>query len=121
MRSKLIYIACFLVFGIGVGFVSVWFDNNTDTVFFLNLPGTLFGDGIYHRSIAMFGDPASSQAHFTIPWLFRVPQVYVPASAVIWGVLGTILAFSLRPRAILWIAGVYVVVLGILAVIAYVL
>jgi hypothetical protein len=120
MKKKIIYIACFLLFGIGAGFVSVWFDNNTDTIFFLNIPGTLIGDGIYSGSIKLFGDPSSPQAHFTIHWLLRVPQVYVLASGLFWGLLGALFAFFLKLRVVLWIVGVYVAVLIIITTLSYI-
>ena len=119
MKRKLIYIACFLLFGIGVGFVSVWFDNNTDTIFLLNIPGTLIGEGIYSSSIKLFGDPSSAQAHYTIPWLLRVPQVFVLASGIFWGLLGMIFAFFVKLRVVLWIIGIYVLILIILAILFY--
>ena len=121
MKRKIILITCFLLFGIGIGFVSVWFNNNTDTIFFLNIPGTLIGDGIYYRSIEIFGDPSSAQAHYTIPWLFRIPQVYVLASGLFWGLLGTLFAFFLKTRVILWITGVYVLILVIITILSYIL
>jgi len=120
MKKKIIYIACFLLFGIGIGFVSVWFDNNTDTIFFLNIPGTVIGDGIYYRCIEIFGDPSSAQAHYTIPWLIRIPQVYVLASGLFWGLLGALFALFLKPKVMLWIAAVYVVILGILTIVYYI-
>ena len=120
MKRKLIYITCFLLFGIGVGFVSVWFDNNTDTIFFLNIPGTIIGDGIYSGAIRLLGDPYSSQAHYTIPWIFRTPQVYVLASGIFWGLLGAIFAFFVKLRAVLWIIGIYILILVILTVIYYI-
>ena len=121
MKRKIIFIVCFLLFGIGVGFVSVWFDDNTDTIFFLNIPGTIIGDGIYSGSIRLFGDPSSSQAHYTIPWLLRIPQVYVLASGLFWGLLGALFAFFLKLRVILWIAGVYVLILVIITILFYIL
>ena len=120
MKRKLIYIACFLLFGIGVGFVSVWFDNNTDTIFFLNIPGTIIGDGIYSGAIRLFGDPGSSQAHNTIAWIYRTPQVYVLGSGIFWGILGVIFAFFAKPRVVLWVIGIYVLIVIILAILFYV-
>ncbi len=109
---KRIIIAMFMVYGVVVGFIAVWFRQNTDMVFLLNIPGTLFGDAVYGLSIRFFGDPHSSQAHYTIPWLFRIPQVYVPASTLFWGLIGTLLAVFLKPRIVAWIMGVYLVVFG---------
>ena len=85
---KRIFIAVFILYGVAVGFVSVWFDQNTDSIFLLNIPGTLLGDAVYGLSIKFIGDPHSSQAHFTIPWILRIPQVYVPISICFWGLFG---------------------------------
>ncbi len=109
---KRIIIAGFIVYGTVVGFIAVWFRQNTDTVFLLNIPGTLLGDTIYGLSIRSFGDPYSSQAHYTIPWLFRIPQVYVPVSILLWGLIGTLFAVFLKPRIVAWIIGVCLAVFG---------
>ena len=110
---KKFIIAGFIVFGTTVGFISVWYRQHTDMLFLLNIPGTLLGDAVYGLSIRFFGDPHSSQAHYTIPWLFRIPQVYVPASIFFWGLVGTICAALLKPRIIAWIMGSYLVVFGL--------
>jgi len=115
---KKITITGFIIYGIAVGFISVWFRQHTDTLFLLNVPGTLLGDAVYGLSIRFFGDPHSSQAHYTIPWLFRIPQVYVPTSVFFWGLLGTIFAVFLKPRIIAWIMGIYVVTFGSLYLLA---
>ena len=115
---KKITITGFIIYGIAVGFISVWFRQHTDTLFLLNVPGTLLGDAVYGLSIRFFGDPHSSQAHYTIPWLFRIPQVYVPTSVFFWGLLGTIFAVFLKPRIIAWIMGIFVVIFGSLYLMA---
>jgi uncharacterized membrane protein YeaQ/YmgE (transglycosylase-associated protein family) len=102
----------FIIFGMVVGFIAVWFRQHTDMVFLLNIPGTLIGDAVYGLSIRLFGDPHSPQAHYTIPWLFRIPQVYVPASVLFWGLLGTIFTICLKPKIIAWMMGLYLVVFG---------
>lgn len=65
--------------------VLVW---PADSVVLVNLPGVLLGDVVYDAAIRLIGEPSSSQAHFTIPWLLRVPQVYLPVSVVLWGLAG---------------------------------
>ena len=102
----------FVIFGAIAGLISVWFRQNSDMVFLLNLPGTLVGDVVYRLSIRLLGDPGSAQAHYTIPWLLRLPQVYVPSSMLVWGVSGTLLALLLRPKVIAWVMVVYALVLG---------
>ena len=112
MLKKSIIISGFIIYGTILGFISVWFRQNTDSLFFLNIPGTLLGDTAYGLSILFFGDPHSSQAHYTIPCLLRIPQVYVPASIFLWGLIGTLFAVFLKPRIVAWIMGVYLVVFG---------
>lgn len=87
--KKIIFV--FIIYGVIVGFISVWFDQNTDTLFLLNIPGTLIGDAVYGLSIKLIGNPYSSQAHFTIPWILRIPQVYILVSVVFWGLIGLII------------------------------
>ena len=118
MMKKTITIIGFAIYGTIVGFISIWFRQNTDSLFLLNIPGTLLGDVVYGLSIRFFGNPYSSQAHYTIPRLFRIPQVYVPASILLWGLIGTILALFLKPKVVAWIVGVYLAVFGSLYVLA---
>jgi len=55
------------------------------------MPGMILGDKIYEVSILFFGDPSSPQAHFSIPWLLRIPQVYVPVSVFFWVIVGLLI------------------------------
>jgi hypothetical protein len=48
----------------------------------------LLAEKIYVVSIDLLGNPISDQAHYTIPWLLRIPQVCVPVSILFWGLLG---------------------------------
>jgi hypothetical protein len=86
-RARLL--AGFIVAGVAGGLVAVW-AWPADLAVLLDLPGVLLGDLVYNWSIAHLGDPSSSQAHFTIPWLLRVPQVYVLVSTLFWGFVGLI-------------------------------
>jgi hypothetical protein len=83
-----VLLAC-LIFGISMGFLTAYLWPN-DTSVIVNLPASLFGDWIYRESIQLLGNPSSAQAHYTIPWLLRIPQVYVPASVLFWSVAGFI-------------------------------
>jgi hypothetical protein len=85
----------FLVAGLIAGLVAMvaW---PADVAVLLNLPGVLLGDAVYRGSIGLFGDPSSSQAHFTIPWLLRVPQVYVLVSVLVYGLAGAIVQVVLN-------------------------
>jgi hypothetical protein len=95
--SKGRIIIAFLVFAAGMG---VWASLAwpLDMLTMINLPASLFGDALYQWSIRYLGDPGSPQAHYTIPWLLRVPQVYVLASIVFWGCLGLVLQLAVNLR-----------------------
>ena len=118
MRKSSVIIG-FIIFGAAVGFASVWFRQHTDSLFLPNIPATLLGDAIYGLAIKYFGDPHSAQAHYTIPWLFRIPQVYVPVSILFWGLIGTLLAMFLRLKIIIWIMGVYLIAFGCFYLLAH--
>lgn len=79
----------FLIFGLatGIGAALVW---PLDSCTLVNLFAVLFGDWAYTAAIRVLGDPASPQAHYTIPWLLRVPQVYALAAVVLYGLMGAI-------------------------------
>ena len=82
-------LAGFMVAGAVGGLVAAWVWP-ADLAVLLDLPGVLLGDLVYNGSIRFFGDPSSSQAHFSIPWLLRVPQVYVLVSTLFWGFVGLV-------------------------------
>lgn len=81
----------FLIYGLVVGIVSVWWAGISDTIFPLNIPGVVLGDETYILAIRYLGDPSSSHAHYTIPWILRVNQVYVPVSIIFWGLIGLVI------------------------------
>ncbi len=85
--AKGVIILSFLVFAVaaGVWATQIW---PMDIVVMVNLPVVYFGDALYQWSIRYLGEPSSSQAHYSIPWLLRIPQVYVIASIILWGLLG---------------------------------
>jgi len=89
--SKKIFILSFLFYGAVVGFISAQLWQVSDAPFLFNIPGVLIGDIVYGFLINLLGNPYSSQAHFTIPWILRIPQVYVPVSIIFWGVIGLII------------------------------
>jgi len=86
-----------LTFGILAGFwaARVW---PADIIALVNLPGMLLGDALYGGSIRFIGNPHSSQAHYTIPWLLRVPQVYPLASIAVWGLIGVLAQLAYNQR-----------------------
>jgi hypothetical protein len=79
----------FLIFGVAGGLLSAW-QWPLDSITILNLPAALLGPAVYNWTIQYFGDPSSSQAHYSIPWLFRLPQVFILVSVIFWGLLGSL-------------------------------
>ncbi len=88
-RSKIL--VGFLVYGLAVGLLSVWWWGSRDSMFLPNIPGELLGERVYDLSIKIFGNPHSPQAHFTIPWVLRIPQVFVPVSVLFWSIIGLVI------------------------------
>jgi hypothetical protein len=93
LRSVASVFLVFLLFGGIMGLLAVysWTTRSGETLPLLilfNAPGILLGDELYVRSIDLLGEPSSEHAHFTIPWVLRVPQVYVISSMLSWGLVG---------------------------------
>jgi hypothetical protein len=82
-------VAAFLVFGAAAGLAAAWLWP-LETCATVNPPGVLLGDWVYTASIQALGDPNSAQAHFTIPWILRVPQAYTLASLALYGAAGAV-------------------------------
>ena len=91
----------FLVFGAATGILTVWVWPTESSIYF-NVCASLLGDQMYNLAIEYLGDSHSAQAHYTIPWIFRVPQVYVLASIMVSALAGLPLQWlcnrSLRRR-----------------------
>jgi hypothetical protein len=83
-KKQVIYIACFVAFGLGLGFWSAW-HARYDTPLFLNLPGYWIG--------GFFAGP-------------------VLASVLFWGVVGALLALFAKPKLIACIMSSYLVIFG---------
>jgi len=90
VSSKKAILLGFPVFGIAVGFLTAW-AWPADSSFYFNVLGALLGDQIHNMSIQYFGDIISPQAHYTIPWILRIPQVHVVTSIVLYGLVGLLL------------------------------
>lgn len=103
-RRKLIYIACFVAFGVGLGFWSAWHDGLYDTPLLLNPPGYWIGVAFH----GMWGRFVSD----TIPWLLDIPRVFVLSSTLFWGIVGTLFSLFLKPKLIALIMGAYLVIFG---------
>lgn len=82
------FLIMILVYGICATSFSFLSWPNEGIHYVLNLAGNLLGEMVYKMSIENIGDPTSSQAHFTIPWVLRIPQVFVLTSMVFWTGLG---------------------------------
>ncbi|MFC1802851.1 hypothetical protein ACFL0D_02670 [Thermoproteota archaeon] len=89
MRSKILL--GLTSYGLVVGFLSSWWWQISDNPFLLNIPGVILGDTVYELSIQLFGVPFSPQANSTIPWVLRVPQVYIPVSVIVWFLCGLLI------------------------------
>jgi len=87
MPENRFVVYAFLIFGTVLGFASV-FLWPADLGVYLNIPGTVVGDWIYRFAIETFGNPYSDQAHYSIPWILRVPQIYAVVSPVMYALIG---------------------------------
>jgi len=86
VSGKRAIIFSFLVFGAATGILTAWVWP-IDSSLYLNVLASLLGDQVYNLSIQFLGAPSSSQAHYTIPWILRIPQVYVLTSIVVCGLV----------------------------------
>lgn len=77
----------FLLMGVVAGAIStvLW---PADSSVIFNIPASLIGDKLYVSAINTIGDISSPHAHYTIPWILRIPQVYFIVSVVFWGIIG---------------------------------
>ncbi len=94
---KMAIILGFLAFAAGAGSWAslAW---PLDTITLINFPAVLLGDTLYQQSILYLGNPHASQAHYTIPWFLRVPQVHFTASIILWGLLGLVVQLTHNRR-----------------------
>lgn len=76
----------FLIFGAVTGILAAWIWPFDSSIYF-NVFATYLGDQVYNLSIQYLGDMHSPQAHYTIPWILRIPQVYVLTSMVLCGLV----------------------------------
>ncbi len=76
--------------GIITGLLIVWLWLY-DVIILINPAVAFIGSEVYRLSIIHLGNPNSSQAHFTIPWFLRIPQVYFLISILLWGFIGLLI------------------------------
>ena len=77
----------FLIFGAATGILTAWVWP-IESSSYCNVFASLLGDQMYTLAIEYLGDSHSAQAHDTIPWVLRVPQVYVPSSLMVSALVG---------------------------------
>jgi len=94
MKAKILI--GFLIYGLVVGVLSVWWAGISDMIFPPNIPGVILSDETYILAIRYLGDPSSPHAHYTIPWILRINQVYVPVSIIFWGLVGLLFQLSYK-------------------------
>jgi len=82
---KTILIGSFVLFGLVLGLLGIWFHHRFDQWFPLNIPGDFLDNYLSN---------------------------YLLASMLSWAVLGTLLTLVFRPKIIAWIMGVYLVIFG---------
>jgi hypothetical protein len=86
LSRKRVVILSFLVFGVATGILTGWVWPIDSGVYF-NFFAAFLGEQVYDLSIRYLGDMHSPQAHYTIPWILRIPQVYVLTSIVLSGLV----------------------------------
>ena len=109
--KKSIYIISFIIFGLLVGFLSIWQWHQYDTPPYINLPGILLGEAFHGLWTRFIGEIK--------PWIMGKPQVYVLSSVLLWGLFGALLTVFVKPKVINWIVGIYLVIFGGLSVAFY--
>ena len=97
VSGKRAIILSFLVFGAVTGILTAWVWPIDSSLYF-NVLASLLGDQVYNLSIQFLGDASSSQAHYTIPWILRIPQVYVLTSIVVCGLVSLPLQWAYNRR-----------------------
>jgi hypothetical protein len=93
--SRWMVLLGFLLFGVVIGLLVVW-EWPLDIITVHNLPAALLGYEVYKWSIQLIGDPTSPNAHETIPWFLRIPQVLAIVSAFFWGLLGLLVQSAIN-------------------------
>jgi hypothetical protein len=94
--QRVTMLLAFVVFGVFAGVMAAWVWPY-DSSIYPNLPAVLIADAIYNwaaREIAS----GSADAHSGIPWLLRIPQIYIWASTTLSGLLGLILQILINRR-----------------------
>ncbi len=93
VSQKYIFIISFVIVSFILGVAAAWTWPDEGAVW-VNPLAVLLGDLIYRWSIAIIGNPSSANAHETIPWLLRVPQVYALVSLMLGAATGVIVQLA---------------------------
>lgn len=120
--KRYIIFAGFAIFGLLAGTFSGLVEHREGLII-SNIIGVYLGDEVYSYAINHLGDPHSFQAHYTIPWVFRIPQIYLFTSLISYSVIGLVIQLIYnavkkpiaipRPRAALITAIAFIVCAGI--------
>ena len=97
VSSKKNIVISFFVFGIFIGFL-ILYTWHYDVVVLVSIFTVFLGDYVYQTSIQFLGNPNSAQAHYSIPWILRIPQVYVPVSIIFWSLMGGLIQYVYNRR-----------------------
>ena len=89
----------FLILGIIMGFLVVWLWIY-DIIVLINPITVLLGHQVYQLSIQYLGNPNSPQAHYSIPWILRIPHIFVFISITFWGLVGLLIQLIYNRRKI---------------------
>jgi hypothetical protein len=83
------FLAGILCFGLLTSLLAVWIWP-LDSSVYANLFSVLLGDVLYNQATNWFGPADPAQAHLAVPWLLRVPQIYLTVSLPLYGLLGLV-------------------------------
>lgn len=102
VRERYMIFTGFAVFGLLAGTFSGLVEHR-EGLMISNILGVCLGDEVSSYAINHLGDPYSPQAHYTIPWAFRIPQVYLFTSLVSYSIVGLVIqaAYNMfkKPKA----------------------
>jgi hypothetical protein len=94
----------FLIFGALSGLLTAWVWPIESSIY-CNVYAALLGDKVYIAAIEYLGNSHSANAHETIPWILRIPQVYVLASVMLSGGAGLFVQWLYTTRRLKQVEG----------------
>lgn len=90
IRDRTAIFAGFTMFGLLSGLLATLYGHHEGQGIF-NIIGVPLGEEVYSYSIDHFGNPDSGHAHYTIPWILRIPQICFFTSTIIFSLIGLII------------------------------